>query len=191
MFSTFGNIFVTRPRHAETTDTRQGIRRHDPDQESRRKKGEGETSDALFDTDDSATVTVEALRIFLENFLKSLDVKKPENARTNPAVAEPQTSPEIPTSPAQPVDGEAAKAAGVYQHVAQKVDRTAAPPAPESMETAPSADMLLAASDIRAIHKLLEDLKLLAARGIDYLTIERSDSFLNSLIAAVAKATNS
>jgi hypothetical protein len=72
MFSNFGNIFITRPRHAESTDTRLGIRRHDPEQEGRKKKDGERENEAIFDTDDSATVTVEALRIFLENFLKSL-----------------------------------------------------------------------------------------------------------------------
>jgi hypothetical protein len=180
MFSNFGNIFITKPRHAETADTRLGIRHYEPDQE-RRKKDEKPEPVSVFDTDDSATVTIDALRAFLENFLKSMTAEKKDGGKFV-APAEPQ-----PTQNSAPVnhDGAAARAVGVYQHVAQKVDRTATPEVHADVAATP----LLKAADIRTIYKLIEDLKPLSDRGIEYLTIERSDSFLNSLVAAVAKAT--
>lgn len=190
MFSNFGNLFITRPRQAEHTDTRLGIRRHEPEQEGRRKKDGEQKENPGFETDDNATVTIEALRVFLENFLVSLQPQKSDGKTgggqkiTAPQNHTPESSPGRPHP-----DGEAAKAAGVYQHVAQKVDRTAPSATAHTQdETPPPVE--LAAADVRAIHQLLADLKPLGARGVEYLVIERSDSFLGSLIAAVEKAKN-
>jgi hypothetical protein len=181
MFSSFGNIFITKPRQAENADTRLGIRHHEPDQE-RRKKEEKSEPVSVFDTDDSATVTVDALRAFLENFLKSMTAEKKDGGKF--------VAPEQPQAPQNSApahhDGAAARAAGAYQHVAKKVDRTQTPEVPADADATP----LLGAADIRTIYKLIEDLKPLSERGIEYLTIERSDSFLNSLVAAVEKAKN-
>lgn len=175
MFSNFGNLFITRSRQAEHADTRLDIRRHDPDQEGRRKKDDTQKENSGFETDDNATVTVEALRVFLENFLVSLQPQKSDGGQK--IIAPQNHAPK--SAPRTHTDGEASRAAGVYQHVAQKVDRTAPPP------------VELAAADIRTIHQLLADLKPLTERGIEYLVIERSDSFLGSLVAAVEKAKNS
>jgi len=38
MFSNIGGIFTQKPREAENTDTRLGIRRQEPEQEGRKKK---------------------------------------------------------------------------------------------------------------------------------------------------------
>jgi hypothetical protein len=182
MFSNFGNLFITRPRLAEGTDARLDIRRHDPDQESRRKKDEREQGET-FDTDDSATVSIEALRAFLENFLKTLESEKTDTPKISASPAAPV--PEMQSSP-RPVDGAAAAAAGVYKHVAQKVDRTAIPEVSQDAASAP----ILEAADIRIILQLIEDLKPLSACGVEYLIIERGESFLASLVAAVARAKN-
>jgi hypothetical protein len=50
---------------------------------------------------------------------------------------------------------------------------------------------MLANEEVRTIHRLLADLQVLSARGIEGLTIERDESFLASLVAAVRKAINS
>lgn len=184
MFSNFGNLFITRSRQAEHADTRLDIRRHDPDQEGRRKKDGEAKENSTFDTDDNATVTVEALRIFLENFLVTLQPQKSDGGHK---ITAPQNHDPAPAQKPH-TDGQAAKAAGVYQHVAQKVDRTAPHITHTHDETPPPVE--LAAADIRAIHQLLADLKPLTERGIEYLVIERSDSFLGSLVAAVEKAKN-
>jgi hypothetical protein len=175
-----GNIFITRPREAESTDTRQGIRRHETDQEQR-KKGEREEKPEAFDTDDSATVTIDALRVFLENFLKSIETQKTDGGKFRADIS-PQAEKDSPAQNTAPVNVQAAAAAGAYQHVAQKVDKTASPTMSDE-----NAAPILGAADVRTIHQLLADLKPLSERGIEYLTIERSDSFLGSLVAAVAK----
>ena len=85
MFSTIGRIFSNQPpRQAENTDTRQDIQRHDPDFERRRKKRQSEKEEPF--PEDGATVSVEALRIFLENFLKSLSAQNTFNTGSKPKI---------------------------------------------------------------------------------------------------------
>ncbi len=179
MFSGFGNIFVTRPRQAESSDAWLGIRRHEPDQEGRKKKDGDDKKQELFDTDDNTAVSVQALQLFLENFLKSLAPQtagSPVPAQNAPLAAPPQ----LP-----PADHAASMAASAYQHVAAKTMRPEMPSVPAMpVETPPG----LESEDVRKIHYLLSELKPLAARGVEYLAIERSDSFLNSLVTAVNKA---
>ena len=45
--------------------------------------------------------------------------------------------------------------------------------------------------DVRSIHSLLRDIGVLQTRGIEYLTIERNETFLASLAAAATKALQS
>ncbi len=186
MFSNFGSIFNIRPRHAENTDARLDIRRHDPDQERRRKKDAEAQNNAGFETDDNATVTVEALGIFLVNFLESLQAPGANSAASSKISVQGQTHARESSSHPH-IDGEAAKAAGAYRHAPQRNDH--APAAPPPAPTTPAIE--LAADDVRTIHRLLADLGPLTERGIEYLTIERGESFLASLVAAVEKAKNS
>lgn len=186
MFSNLGHIFFNRPRHAESADARLGIRRHDPDQDGRRKKEDGENSGSEFDRDDSATVTVEALRIFLENFLQSItpaaqNVEKNFSAQSAGQNHQPRH-----------IDGETAKAVGAYGRTAQKNEhKNEKPITPTVSAPDTGAATGLNAGEIRAIHGLLADLPELTARGIEYITIERGESFLASLVNAVEKAKNS
>ena len=184
MFSNFGNINIQKPRQAETTDTRQGIRRHDPDQQQRKKKKSDSDNPIGFDEDDIATVSIEALQLFLQNFLKSTEVKadKPTTQNSEPPEAREFSAPQAP----KPVSGVAAHAAHVYQHSAQAV-RGNAFGAQNALETTTVAQSLgLDAAEVRTIHALLAALKTLSTRKVEYLRIERSDSFLHSLEKAVA-----
>ncbi len=181
MFSAIGNVFAPKPRHAETTDTRQEIQRHDPDYERRKGKKRDDDAPFGFDEDDSALVTVSALQVFLENFLKS-QMETTSNSSTpedTPAVFTAPTN-EAPAAPT----GRAAMAASAYQHGAEATQS-----APPRMQTGDmNANPLgLKTQDLRLIHGLLRDLKILAERRIEYLQIERSESFLQSLVDAVEK----
>lgn len=181
MFSNLGNIFVTRPRHAENTDTRLDIRRHDPEQERRQKKDGDTEQKPKFDTYDQATVSVDALRAFLENFLKSLiNQQTGQDIRLSGNTDSVRIQPEHARS-----DARASRAASMYQTAAHTAPRTAQSPM-DATETdvPPSLDN----EDVRTIHALLADLATLQVRRIEYLTIERGDTFLASLVAAVHKA---
>lgn len=179
MFSITG-----RPRETDPSDTRQDIRRHDPEQE-RKKQPRPEKEKLSFDIGDSASVSVEALRLFLENFLRSLekDASAKTAAKIPAAPAQPQQTPP-PTPPAQ---GRAARAASAYRHVGNANRATSIlDAAGAGDETAPAIS--LPASEVRTIHRLLEDLKILAAADVQQITVERGESFLQSLVNAVETA---
>lgn len=208
MFIGLGGIFSKNtPRHAEKTDTRQAIRRHDPDQQGR---GDGERepeSEDLYDMQDSATVSIEALRIFLKNFLDNM----PENTPNTAPAVEQRASDHANTQSNAPVPGEplqadmfggqrpteekphmdpaeatkAAYAANAYQNTSHVHDdrKKAHLLAERSLDEGPA--ITLDATHVRTIHIVLDDLKVLLDNDIDYLYIERSDSFLDSIVNAV------
>lgn len=177
MFSALGNIILGKPRQAENADTRLGIRRHDPEQEQKRKNENRDPSGGFADMQDDTTVSIAALRVFLENFLLS---QQPEENAGNESPTEL-----VMPSPGQvaPVAARNSQALNAYQAGA----RTAAKPsAPVEAPAQPAAPQL-ESHEIRSIHKLLEDLAGLSERGVEFLRIERSDTFLHSLEEAVAR----
>lgn len=190
MFSSIGQIFQVQPRQAENSDTRQHIQRHDPDFE-RKKNKKQEEKEELF-PEDGATVSVQALRIFLENFLKSLSEgkDKPQSAAqpNNQEQGRFSWDEDEPAQPAQtprPVSGQAAHAAGAYQSMARVQQKTSLLEGGEGINEAPL--IKLEASEVRTIHQILEDLKDVEAKKIEYIRIERGESFLKSIAAAVEK----
>jgi len=180
MVSTFGNISLSTRRLAENADARLEIRRHDPDQQGNSRQKDEEDPKAAFDTYDNTVISIDSLRIFLENFLKSL-YQKPE-AVQNTAEISIETG--ISESAGKPVSAQASRAAGLYQSAARTV-RTpvlSTPTAPTPAESGVGND------EIRTIHRLLGEIAILQARKIEYVTIERGETFLGSLAAAIAKA---
>ena len=187
MFSNLAQI-VTKPRHAENTDARLDIRRHDPEQEQGSKKDKREKGET-FDTYDNAVVSIDALRVFLQNFLESLTSKSGDenvslsaqgfNTRFNADNDNPAED-EAP----RPLDAQASRAASIYQTGAKTAPRKYIP-----VTQAPEGP-LLENEDVRRIHGLLRDTAVLTSRGVEYLTIEQRETFLDSLAAAVAQALN-
>ena len=193
MFSNIGNIFAPKPREAESADTRLGIRHHDPDQDRQKKNRKDKEQQALFSTEDDATVSIEALRVFLENFLRSSSsgTESPEQETApHPDLTEQQPGPRnhadsLREQPETQIRNEtAARAAHTYQAMADSMDRA---PAPASAPPLISSTALKG-QDVRTIHSLLDDLKILSERNVKHLRIERSDSFLHSLATAAVKA---
>ena len=174
MFSDIGKIFLQTPRHAENADARLDIKRHDPDQE-RRKKDQKENSPDPFGDEEFAMVSVEALRLFLINFLKEQEQKNT-----------PPSSAPAPQAPAAPISPGASRAANAYAAGART--KTQAPPEIKPLDEQPPQEPQLQSHEVRTIHKLLQDLKIITEKNIDVLRIERSDTFLNALVAAVEKA---
>ena len=182
MFTAIGNIIGQQPRHAESSDTRQDIQRHDPDHERRRRKKQFSEEDLLGDTD-GATIAVEALNIFLENFLKTLGEQSKQQFQKHAHNPEAKISEN--TNPQPRKSGQAAYAANAYQSMADTQKKTSL------LEDIPVEDaptIALEAGEVRKIHALLEDLKILRKKNIEYIRIERSESFLQSLTNAVQKA---
>lgn len=193
MFASIGQIFQTQPRQAEQSDTRQDIQRHDPEFERRKKKKHHEDED-LF-PEDGATVSVQALRVFLENFLKSLseeqqNIPGPNTQDENQAEldlgleAPPISKQSHPESQVQHVSGQAAYAANTYQHIASAGQKRSIL---EQTGVSGVPPIHLDASEVRTIHAILDDLKIAEERNVEYIRIERSESFLGSIAAAVDK----
>ena len=199
MFSGITNIFKPAPLKTEKTDTRQEIKRHEPEYEQRKEGKRKKTAQEIFG-EDGATVSVDALQLFLENFLKSQNVKAddafaaastnaprqapdPETLTGEDSDDDEYTPPELPS----PGSGTAAYAAQMYQSMSHKIEEKSRAHilANASLEDGP--EIALSPSDVRIIHNLLKDLKKLEVREIHYLHIERQDDFLQSIVDAVAK----
>ena len=183
MFTTLNNILGTgQPRHAEQNDTRQDIQRHDPEYERRKRKKQNAEGDPL-NSEEGATVSIEALQLFLNKFLKELS-EKPKQGFNAQSQADTQKNNENQAikKQEQRAQNPAAHAANAYQHMAERGQRTSI--LGDINEN--NADLIsLDAAEVRTIHALLADLKLLSDKNIEYLHIERAESFLQSLVKAV------
>lgn len=180
MFGPINNILKGQPRQAESNDTRQEIQRHDPDFERRRRKKQT-PEEELFGAEDGATVAVQALQLFLNKFLKELS-EKPKQGFNAATTQEKTQDIQNDTAEQKPVTSPAAQAANAYQTMAQSGQRTSI--LGDINEN--NADLIsLDASEVRIIHTLLDDLKLLSDKNIEYIHIERASSFLQSLVNAV------
>lgn len=178
MFSQLGPLFRTHLRQAEKSDARLEIRReeHNDQKKQQDSEEESETGSGLWE--DSTAVSIEALKTFLSELLKSRGDTAPDSAEI-PAAAEES----IP--PVTPVNTRTAMAVKAYGQTAAQTPEpaeNAAAPAPES-----ETDLvdLLASDDIRTIHALIAELSLLSAKGVHTLQIEKADSFLEALVLAV------
>ncbi|MFK7839273.1 MAG: hypothetical protein AB8B83_02990 [Bdellovibrionales bacterium] len=181
MFNTINNIFGTKPRQAEQNDTRQDIQRHDPEFERRRRKKKQNNED-LMPEDGGANVSIDALEIFLNKFLKELSEKSIKSFNATSDSDENKALKENNPPKPEHLSGSAAQAAQAYQHSAESQHSHSL----LGDITESNADLIsLEASEIRTIHALLGDLKLLKNKNIEYIHIERAESFLNSLVNAV------
>ena len=191
MFSTVGNIFTTKPpgHEAQSTDTRLGIRRHDPEFQ-RGQHNNQEDPQSGFDEDDDAVVSIKALKLFLENILKERAPAAKSAMRK--AAAEQETLFDVEEHRGAQLhqtqqSSHAAMAANAYQRGARALPQKEII---NNTQKTPTQGAKLSAEDTHIVHGLLNDLKTLSARNIQYLRIERSESFLGSLVAAVNAATS-
>lgn len=190
MIPIIGNIFAPQnthgePRHAENADTRQEIKRHDPDQERNRHKRDAQEDDP-FQDENSTIISVEALRVFLDNFLKSLN-EEDDGMQETPPPSPPTENTQHARAETLRASGKAAIAANAYQSMARR-QRNTSLLKDSDMNHAP--DIKLEASEMRVIHTLLDDLKMLSEKNIEYLRIEREGSFLQSIVNAVRAIQN-
>jgi hypothetical protein len=172
MFSRLDPYFTATIRHAESADARLEIRRDEQREQEGRKYPKEKKDDPSAAWDDSTVVSVRALQAFLESLIAD-QARKPATAPATP-----------PAAPLPASTGQAAQAARAYRTTANVAEPPAPPPA------APGDKPLLTAEELRTIHRLIGDLKLLADRKVEHLNILRSDSFLQSLVDAAARARN-
>ena len=183
MFSELSKILPIKPRQAEHADTRQDIQRHDPDYERRHSKKDGPEEQEPYET--GATVAVEALQHFLEEFLRNNSEEKEQPGPKKETPPLPETQKQNTALPPSPQANPAARAASAYQTMAIATEKSTV--LLETTDQAGGPPLDLSAADIRTIHTLIEDLKNLNDAGVEILHIERAASFLESLVTAVNK----
>ena len=194
MVTNLGNIQTPPSRHAENADARLDIRRHDPEQEQRKKDERDTDKGPVFDTYDNAIISLDSLRVFLLNFLSSLiEIAQKNNGTINiPAGDRALHSAEhadhghqesvLPALPPQ-----SARAASAYQNAARAAPASRIT-APDPAGTSQTQSETLDNEEIREIHALLADIDRLMAKGVASITIEQNETFVKSLAAAVTKA---
>ncbi len=183
MFSQLGPLFKTTFRKAESNDTRQNIP-HDERDKGRKKREELEKEEEKLDLwEENPSVTVDALRTFLIDFLKTLPGA--EDSALVQSTQTPSSTSSRPLEKTRPTSTRNAKAVRAYQAMAAKSQNQQTPKEPpEETRKEPTAD-LLESQELRDIHKLIEDLDKLKNRGVTTLHIHKADSFVDSLTNAV------
>lgn len=171
----------TQARHAEHSDTRQDIQRHEPEFYKKKKdKGEQGTPDDPYE--DLTDVSVPALKNFLMGLLDRMQKEAAVEAANMRAATETIRPPASP---------HAAAAMSAY---AKRSGPAAPPPPPppslppiaEQQQTAGSAlDQAAANLDRPLVLELIRDLDRLAAEGIHAIALEKGESFLLSIRAAI------
>lgn len=173
MFSNLGPLFKTVFRQAESTDTRQAIRREEKEQGRGKNNPEEDNRISVDLWEDNTSVSVISLQAFLIDFLKDKSFSDKTNISNQPAQSE------VPSKP--PQNTFVARATNAYQSLSEK---TQAPSGASQIEEISSAD-LVESEEVRKIYALIEDLDLLSNKGIKSLYIEKADSFVESLRQAV------
>lgn len=181
MFSQLGPLFKTVFRKAEQSDARFEIRREEKEQH---RKNEDETQETPDDIDlwaDSTSVSIQALRSFLIDFLKSKgdDVPEEQIGLSQNAVPLPYTTHVLEN----PVAQKALKAYATMSSYGQAPVSSA----PQESVSQNLSD-LLAVDELRTMHVLIAELDILSGKGIQTLIIEKDESFLKALVMAVQKA---
>lgn len=186
MFSQLGPLFKTTFRQAESNDTRQKIPHEERDNHAKKQNDEEnkETSSNLWE--DNTSVSIEALRAFLINFLSTM----PEAQQsTNTKQIKDKKFSKRPPESKRPTNTKNAKAVRAYQSMAAQSRTTSPPPNPPETtnRVEPTAD-LLESKELRDIYKLIDNLDILSGKNITMLNIQKADTFVESLKNAVEKA---
>lgn len=180
MFSNLGPLFKATFRHTEQLDARMSIRKDDPRDEGKKRDPREDEPDDDSLWEDSMGVSIASLRTFLISFVEGKTGQvASEGAPDGDQPAAPPPAPDV--RPAQ--DTHHARAIHAYQSMAEKGGSAHHAPPPT-----PASDVdLVHAEDVRAIHVLIADLKMLDDAGHTTLALERSDSFLHALQDAVSR----
>ena len=183
MFSQLGPLFRTHLRQAERSDARLDIPHEEKHDQGKKQEAEKPEEDTAALWEDSTQVSIEALRTFLSDFLKSRGEKPQEGPA---AVADegdvyaglqPQSRP-----PANPAAARAVKAyTAMASHSFEPPPYVAQTNAPETIDLAD----LLKADEVRTMYSLIAELDQMSRRGLQTLTIEKADTFLEALVEAV------
>jgi len=184
MFSNLGPLFKTTFRQAESNDTRLHIP-HEERDDPNRNKDEREKDKEGTVWEDDTIVSIEALRSFLINFLKTLpggeDLAQFETKRQEEDLVKKR-----PPQSARPTNTRNAKAVRAYQSMAQHSDEQGNKEGDDKDEEVQQpAASLLKSQELRDIHGLIDGLEALKKQGIEQVHIKKADTFLEALKNAV------
>lgn len=192
MFSNLGPLFKTTFRQAESNDTRLHIPHEERDNPNRNKDEPEKDKEGTVWEDDTI-VSLEALRSFLINFLKTLpggedlaqfEAKRQEEERVR----------KRPPQSERPANTRNAKAVRAYQSMAQHVDdqgnKEDSGKNGKGNEVQQPVASLLKSQELRDIHGLIDDLESLKRQGIEQVHIKKADTFLEALKNAVTRLTS-
>lgn len=162
---------------AENSDTRQGINRHDPDAEGRKKKKDQGKDQEIGLWEDSMEVSIPALQEFLKTFLGRSPQKEKE-IKDVPEISEQPEKREARNTQTK-------RAIQAYETQSHYSD----PPAiPEKISEKPqNIEDPLSSSETRLVHQAIEGLNTLSNKGYTTLSIEKDGSFLESIVGAIQK----
>lgn len=184
MFSQLGPLFKTTFRQAESNDTRQHIPHQEMHKHKRKNPDEREkqSDDTLWQ--DNTSVSVTALRTFLIDFLKTI----PE-AKDISFVKQDKSDDSLKVRPhekSRPTNTHNAKAVRAYQTMANHSESKKTNPhnTPPKINNDPTADKIQS-QELRDIYALIQNLEIIQERGVQNLTIQKADSFVESLKNAV------
>ena len=180
MFSIIGQyIRPNKSRETDATDTHAYIRKHQRDDQKHKKQNQSDPD--LFSTEDQANVSVDALHTFLENFLAEQinNNKEPElkNFLDNMESLTKRTP-----KKQNPVKNPAIHA---YQHAAE----TSPDQQNKRVEHKNISEKdIIGNEDMQIIYALIKDLEYLQSYNVETLTIQRADTFLESLRISIQTA---
>jgi hypothetical protein len=182
MDSRLDSLFRTTFQPAQQTDTWQGIRREEPQNEGRKKSPHKNSAEEETE-EDYATLSVLALHEFLKNLLQQAGEQQSWTiAQTLP--------PEEDGRAATPLNTASASAARAYQATAKSAPGQSVDFSERISGAAPAATapIKLSAEELRIIHQLLDDIEALGHRGITTIALHPAENFLQSLVIGVREA---
>ena len=190
MYSRLDPVFqAALPRQTESTDTRQGIRHEEKTDDRGRKGKEHEDKEPSDMWEDSTIVSIRALGAFLAGLVATAAQNEKQISTDVQMSGGPAENAPAPVARENRPVTEAARAAKAYKSMYYTGQKEHQPPLPAP--PAGDSGVKLSAEETRAIHKLMVDINILSARGVETLQIRKSDSFLQSLVDAATLALRS
>ena len=182
MFNDVNPIFSPLLRHAQSSDTRQDIKRHDPEQERRRKK-DGQRP--LTQGEESAELSIEALIAFLDNITQkpAHDFSHVASDGAGEELQTPDTPPAPPSAGAQ--NSQAIYARRAYGHAAETAPRAQTLPRTQQPTQHNPSGPRLSQHDAALAAVMLKNLKTLRQRGVTQITFHKNGDFMQSLQSAI------
>lgn len=190
MFSNLGPLFKTVFRTTEETDTRQAIKHEEKDQSRKRKDDEQDHKASPDLWEDKSSVSVDALQAFLISFIKGETFQKTNknNLSKNNISGEKHPKKNLIQKQNNLKETAASRAAHAYQTTSKKnhEQSTYIKELNSDNEFIADAD-LIESEEARQIYKLITDLNILKNNGINEISIDPANSFIESLKNAVER----